>query len=55
MIELQKLTKQIEELRESINKIKMSRGLMDPEIVISSHLFDDVLNEYYLFIKKKHG
>jgi len=52
MSELEKLIKQIEELRLNMIKIKEGRAYADPEVVAASQELDDVLNKYQVMLMK---
>lgn len=50
---LEKIMKQIEELRAEMMLLAKDRELTDPEVVAASKMLDAVLNEYYRLLQKK--
>lgn len=53
MMSLEKIKKQIEELRQELNQLAKERELTDPEVVAASRMLDAALNEYYRLLQKK--
>jgi len=53
MSEINKLLKQIEELRLNVVKTKEGRAYTDPVVVAASQELDDVLNRYQELLIKK--
>ena len=52
MSELEELIKQIEELRQSMIKIKEGKSYTDPKVVAASQELDAVLNKYHVMLMK---
>ena len=54
MRELEEIMKQIEELRQSMIKIKEGKTFFtDQEVITASQMLDAVLNEYYKVLKSR--
>ena len=54
MRELEEIMKQIEELRQSMIKIKEGKtSFTDQEVITASQMLDAVLNEYYKVLKSR--
>ncbi|GAB7386683.1 hypothetical protein BSNK01_05190 [Bacillaceae bacterium] len=51
--DLERLLKQIEELRRHLYEISKDKDFTDPEVVVASQKLDAVLNEYFKLIKQK--
>jgi hypothetical protein len=53
MDDLERLKKEIEQLRAHLHEVAQNRQLTDPEVVGASQLLDAMLNEYEKLLRKK--
>jgi hypothetical protein len=51
--ELDRLIKQIEELRQELHQLAHAKTFTDPEIIAASQMLDVVLNEYDRILQRK--
>lgn len=56
MNEIKEILRQIEDLKENLNKLINQKSiLLDPKIIAASQMLDSILNEYDGIIKKQQG
>ncbi|MBC8079049.1 MAG: aspartyl-phosphate phosphatase Spo0E family protein [Gorillibacterium sp.] len=54
-VDLDRLIKQIEELRNELALLAKSKVFTDPEIIAASQMLDAVLNQYDRILRKKNN